>query len=199
MAIGRGATASAARRGAASASRSAAASGILRAALLSWATYLARDVSPVSTTPIYVTHRQKFMVSHAWFGSRKFDRRYRGRELVWPFVTMRSCCSCPRWGSPGSGSRRQNATSPRAIPALARRAFTRRSRVVRAGLAADHQRRGALVLTLGLAWSRILRPPLHFTNRSNLTLVGLSPGPATIRQTRAPPATGGSAVRAARR
>ena len=32
--------------------------------------------------PIYVTHRQKFMVSNAYFGSHKFDFDGRGRELV---------------------------------------------------------------------------------------------------------------------
>jgi uncharacterized membrane protein YjgN (DUF898 family) len=37
---------------------------------------------------VFGTQRQAFMVSHAYFGSRKFDFDGRGRDLVKPFLGM---------------------------------------------------------------------------------------------------------------
>jgi len=38
--------------------------------------------------PVFGTQRQAFMVSHAYFGSRKFDFDGRGRDLIKPFIVM---------------------------------------------------------------------------------------------------------------
>ena len=137
--------------------------------------------------PICVTHRQKFMVSHAWFGSRKFDFDGRGRELVWPVRE-----DAPAVPAHAGGSRVVlvlGAPAPllhRVTRALARRASTPTIAGRAAGLAADHQRRGAR--RSRSAWRGRGRPPatLHFTNRISHAGGRPRPAPPSVR-TRAPP------------
>jgi uncharacterized membrane protein YjgN (DUF898 family) len=137
--------------------------------------------------PVYLTHRQKFMVQHAWFGSRKFDFDGRGRELVWPFGLM-ILLFLPTLG-----------LSWFWFSARRHRYFTDHSRfgaarfhsTIAGGALAWLQITNflALVLTRGLAWPWTAARSLHFTNR-NLTLLG-DLDLATIRQdARAASATG---------
>jgi uncharacterized membrane protein YjgN (DUF898 family) len=137
--------------------------------------------------PIYATHRQKFMVSHAWFGSRKFDFDGRGRDLVWPFAKM-LLLFLPTLGLAWFWF---SARRHRYFTDHTRFGAARFHSTIAGGPLAWLQITNvvALVLTLGLAWPWTAARSLHFTNR-NLTLVG-DLDLATIRQdARAASATG---------
>jgi len=99
--------------------------------------------------PSFVTSQQRFLTSNTWFGSQRFAFDGRGRDLMgcgWG----RSCCSCPRWDSRGSGSPRSASAitpSTRASPARA----SLDGDGAEARLADDLAWVG-LLLTAGLAW-----------------------------------------------
>jgi uncharacterized membrane protein YjgN (DUF898 family) len=137
--------------------------------------------------PFFVTRRQAFMVSHAWFGSRKFDFDGRGRDLFRPFVVM-VLLFLPTLGLSWFwfSARRQRyftehtrfgATRFRSEVTGGRLAWLTLSNVL------------ALLVTLGLAWPWTVVRSLRFWFR-HTTLQG-PPDVADVRQdSRAATATG---------
>jgi hypothetical protein len=91
--------------------------------------------------PVFVTQRQAFMVSHAYFGSRKFDFEGAGRDLLKPFLVM-LLLFVPTLGTLVVLVRGAAAALLHGVHALRRHAPPVHDHGGAAGVAADQQRAG---------------------------------------------------------